>query len=61
VTGALIAALEDADVSGWPPAWVTGDRAPGLWAASGELAFPLERTPAPGRYLATTCLSKPRR
>jgi hypothetical protein len=40
---------------------VTGDRAPGLWAASAELAFPLERTPAPGRYLATTCLSKPRR
>ena len=62
VTDALIATLEDADVSGWPPAWVAaGNRESGLWAASGELAFPLERTPTPGRYLATTCLSKPRR
>jgi hypothetical protein len=61
VTEALIAALEDADVSGWPPGWVSGDRESGLWAVSGDLAFPLERTPTPGRYLATTCLSKPRR
>ena len=62
VTDALIGALEDADVSGWPPAWVAaGNRKAGLWAVSGELAFPLERTPTPGRYLATTCLSKPRR
>ena len=41
--------------------WVTGDRESGLWAVSGELAFPLERTPTPGRYLAITCLSRPRR
>ena len=61
VMDALIAALEDSDVSGWPPAWVAGDRKAGLWAATGELAFPLERTPTPGRYVATTCLSKPRR
>ena len=61
VVDALIAALEDSDVSGWPPAWAAGDRNAGLWAATGELAFPLERTPTPGRYLATTCLSRPRR
>jgi hypothetical protein len=61
VMDALIAVLEDADVSRWPPAWAAGERDPGHWAASGELAFPLERTPQPGRYVATTCLSKPRR
>jgi hypothetical protein len=60
VTDALIAALEEADVSSWPPAWAAGDRSAGLWAATGDLAFPLERTETPGRYLATTCLSRPR-
>ena len=61
VADALIAALESCDVSGWPPAWAVGDRTTALWAATGDLAFPLERTPTPGRYLATTCLSRPRR
>jgi hypothetical protein len=61
VADALIATLEEADVSGWPPAWALGERDAGLWAVNGELAFPLERTPTAGRYLATTCLSKPRR
>jgi hypothetical protein len=55
---ALIAALEDADVSGWPPAWAVSDRRTELWAATGELAFPLERTDWSGRWLATTCLSR---
>jgi hypothetical protein len=58
VTEALIAALEDADVSAWPPAWAAGPRETKLWAAGGDLAFPLERTPKPGRWLATTCLSR---
>jgi hypothetical protein len=58
VAEALIAALEDADVSRWPPAWAVNDRHSGLWAATAELAFPLEPTPDPGRYLATTCLSR---
>lgn len=55
---ALIAALEDADVSGWPPAWAISDRRTELWAVSKDLAFPLERTDRPGRWLATTCLSR---
>ena len=56
VADALIATLEDADVSGRPPAWAVSDRRTELWAINGELAFPLERTDRPGRYLATTCL-----
>ncbi len=61
VADALITALEDADVTSWPPAWGLADRATDLWALNGELAFPLQRTPLPGRFLATTCLVKPRR
>ena len=49
-------------MSGWPPAWAAAaNDATGLWAATADLAFPLERTPTPGRYVATTCLSRPRR
>jgi hypothetical protein len=58
VADALIATLEDADVSGWPPAWAVNDRQTMLWAVSGPFAFPLERTDRPGRWLATTCLAK---
>ena len=58
VAEALIAALEDAHVSRWPPAWAVGDRHTELWAVSGELAFPLEPADRPGRWLATTCLSR---
>jgi hypothetical protein len=54
---ALISVLSDADISRWPPAWAVGDRHTELWAVNGELAFPLERSGAPGRYVATTCLS----
>ena len=61
VADALIWTLESADVSRWPPAWAVSDRRTVLWAVNGELAFPLERTDRPGRYLATTCLSSPRR
>jgi hypothetical protein len=60
VADELIAALEHADVSRWPPAWAVGDGQTELWAVNGELAFPLERTDRPGRFLATTCLSRPR-
>lgn len=56
VADALIQTLEDADVSGWPPAWAVSDRRNDLWAINANLAFPLERTDQPGRYLATTCL-----
>lgn len=56
----LIATLENADVSRWPPAWATTDRTTHLWAVNGDLAFPLERTPEAGRWLATTCLTAPR-
>ena len=58
VAEALIAVLTDADVSRWPPAWAVGDRNTELWAVSGGLAFPLERGGAPGRFVATTCLSR---
>ncbi|HEY6781401.1 MAG TPA: hypothetical protein VI111_10625 [Thermoleophilaceae bacterium] len=58
VADALIAALEDADVSGWPPAWAVSERRTPLWAVTDDLAFPLERTDRPGRYLATTCLTR---
>jgi hypothetical protein len=55
---ALIDTLEAADVSRWPPAWAVSDHRTELWAVSGELAFPLERGGTPGRYVATTCLSR---
>lgn len=58
VAEALIAALEGADVTRWPPAWVINDRHTELWAVTAELAFPLERGGSPGRYVATTCLSR---
>lgn len=58
VAEALIAALEGADVSHWPPAWAISDRRTELWAVNGELAFPLERSERHGRYVATTCLSR---
>jgi hypothetical protein len=58
VAAALRAALEEADVSGWPPAWAVSDRPARLWAVSGELAFPLAPTPTPGRWLAVTCLAR---
>ena len=57
---ALITALEDCHITNWPPPWGLADRATELWALNGDLAFPLERTPLPGRYLAVTCLTRPR-
>ncbi len=50
---ALLAALAEADVSGWPPGWAVSDRPAELWAATGDVAFPLTRTP--------TCLRRPQR
>jgi hypothetical protein len=29
-----------------------------LWAFTADLAFPLARTPTPGRWLAVTCLAR---
>jgi hypothetical protein len=59
----LLSTLEDADVSAWPPAWAISDQPAELWAASrdGDLAFPLQRTDWPGRWLAVTCLRRSRR
>jgi hypothetical protein len=56
VAQALVDVLEEADVSGWPPAWAVSDKPAELWAVTGDLAFPLARTPVPGRWLAVTCL-----
>ena len=58
VASALRTALEDADVSGWPPAWAVSDRPAELWAVTRDLAFPLTRTDRPGRWLAVTCLPR---
>jgi hypothetical protein len=58
VAEALIVALEGSHVTRWPPAWAVNDRRTELWAVNGELAFPLERASSPGRYVATTCLSR---
>lgn len=58
VAEALIAALSEADISRWPPAWAVGDRHTALWAVSGELAFPLQPSGSPGRYVALTCLGR---
>jgi hypothetical protein len=56
----LLAVLEDADVMTWPPAWAVSDRPAELWAvaSSGDLAFPLARGNAPGRWVAVTCLAR---
>jgi hypothetical protein len=58
VTDALVEALEEADVSAWPPAWAVSDRPARLWAVTAQLAFPLTPTDVPGRWLAMTCLSR---
>ncbi len=58
VAEALVVALQDSDVSRWPPAWAISDRRTELWAVNGSLAFPLERADMHGRWVATTCLSR---
>jgi hypothetical protein len=58
VEAAVRAALQDADVTRWPPAWAVSDRPADLWAIAGDLAFPLARTPTRGRWLAVTCLRR---
>ena len=57
----LVAALEGADVSAWPPAWAVSDRPVSLWAATADLAFPLVPTADPGQWLAVTCLRRSKR
>lgn len=54
----LLDALREADVTRWPPGWAVSDRPAELWAVTAELAFPLARTPEPGRWLAVTCLRR---
>ena len=58
VADALIEVLQDADVSRWPPAWAVSDRHTDLWAVNGGLAFPLQPSGRPGRYVALTCLGR---
>jgi hypothetical protein len=58
VADALIAVLEDSHVTRWPPAWAVSDQRTELWAVNEELVFPLELSGTPGRYVATTCLSR---
>jgi hypothetical protein len=58
VEEALVAALESADITHWPPGWAVSDRPAELWAIAGDLAFPLARTPQRGRWLAVTCLKR---
>lgn len=60
VAEGLLRALEDADVSRWPPGWAVSDRPAPLWAVTGDLAFPLTPTDRPGRWLAVTCLRRGR-
>lgn len=58
VADALIATLESAYVTAWPPAWAVSDRPAELWAVAGDLAFPLARTAEQARWLALTCLRR---
>lgn len=58
VASALLAVLEDCDVSAWPPGWVSTDVPAPMWAATPDLAFPLQRSGTPGRWVATTCLRR---
>jgi hypothetical protein len=58
VARGLLEALEAADITHWPPGWAVSDRPAPLWAISGDLAFPLAKTPTRGRWLAVTCLRR---
>jgi hypothetical protein len=61
VLDALIETLESCIIVRTPPAWAVSDRTTALWAITSELAFPLAATPDPSRFVATTCLRRPRR
>jgi hypothetical protein len=58
VVAELLATLESATITRWPPAWAVSDRSTALWAVTSDLAFPLVPTAATGRFLATTCLRR---
>lgn len=58
VARALIAALESADVSRWPPAWAVSDRPAEQWAVTADMAFPLARSREARRWVALTCLRR---
>jgi hypothetical protein len=60
VADALVELLEGADVSRWPPAWAVSERNTELWAVNGALAFPLQPSGSPGRFVALTCLGPER-
>lgn len=57
----LLERLGEAEITAWPPGWAVSDRPAPLWALVDDLAFPLARTPTPGRWLAVTCLRRTRR
>jgi hypothetical protein len=61
VAAALLPALEDAEITHWPPAWAVSDRPADWWAIAGDMAFPLARTSQRGRWLAVTCLAREER
>ena len=58
VATTLLATLEAADVSAWPPAWAVSDRPAERWAVHGDVAFPLARAGPAGRWIAVTCLRR---
>jgi hypothetical protein len=58
VIAGLLATLEDAVITRWPPGWAVTDKPAPLWAIHADLAFPLVPTPTSGRFLATTCLRR---
>lgn len=60
VSAALQEAFEDADLTRWAPTWVDSSRHAPLWALVDDVAFPLAPAGAPGSWLATTCLVRPR-
>lgn len=58
---AVVAVLQDeCHVARIPPSWAMGGRGARRWAASRDLAFPLEPSGEPGRWVATTVLRRGR-
>ncbi len=58
VIDGVIAALEEAHLMRWPPGWVRSDARAPWWAATADLAFPLQPADRPGRWVAITCLRR---
>ena len=58
VLDGVVAALEQADVMRWPPAWAHSVRQRRWWAVSGDLAFPLQRDRTAPAASGDTCLRR---